>query len=115
VHLVSTVSARLKPGGSWAGLLDAAAPPGSVSGAPKSSALRILRSLEPISRGVYCGAVGWVDADRRVGRLAVAIRTFQWAHGRLHLGTGAGITWRSDPLREWDETELKVSRLLEVT
>ena len=58
--------------------------------------------------------VGWVDADRRCGTLAVGIRTFEWRQGRLHLGTGAGITWGSDPRREWDETELKVRTLLAV-
>jgi len=114
VHLVSTVTGRLQPGCGWAELLDASAPPGSVSGAPKSAALQIIRGLEPVPRGIYCGALGWVDADRRHGRLAVAIRTFAWAQGRLHLGTGAGITWGSRPAREWEETELKVSRLLEV-
>jgi para-aminobenzoate synthetase component I len=46
--------------------------------------------------------------------VAVAIRTFDWQQGRLRLGTGAGITWGSDPDREWDETRLKTSRLLEV-
>jgi para-aminobenzoate synthetase component 1 len=114
VHLVSRVRARLRPGCGWADLLAAAGPPGSVTGAPKSSALRIIGELEPTPRGVYCGAVGWVDGDTRRGRLAVAIRTFEWARGRLLLGTGAGITWGSDPQREWEETELKVSRLLSV-
>jgi para-aminobenzoate synthetase component 1 len=85
-----------------------------VTGAPKSSALRIIDELEPVPRGVYCGMVGWVDADRRRARLAVAIRTF-WAEGdRLHFGTGAGITWSSDPDAEWAETELKAERLLRV-
>lgn len=114
VHLVSVVAAELEAGRGWADLLAAAAPPGSVSGAPKSSALRIIGELEPAPRGVYCGAVGWVDADRRQGRLAVGIRTFSWSHGRLHLGTGAGITWGSDAEREWQETELKVRTLLAV-
>ena len=115
VHLVSVVEGELDDGCGWADLLAAAAPAGSVSGAPKSSALRIIGELEPVPRGVYCGAVGWVDADRRRGRLAVGIRTFAWSNGRLHLGTGAGITWGSDAEREWQETELKVSRLLTVT
>ena len=115
VHLVSTVTGRLAPGAGWPELLAATSPPGSVSGAPKSAALRIIGELEPSPRGVYCGAVGWVDADTGQGVLAVGIRTFEWRDGRLHLGTGAGITWGSDPAREWDETELKVSRLLEVT
>ncbi|HEX3907276.1 MAG TPA: anthranilate synthase component I family protein [Mycobacteriales bacterium] len=114
VHLVSTVEAELRDGLGWADLLAATMPAGSVSGAPKAAALEIIRSLEPEPRGVYCGAVGWVDADATRGVLAVAIRTFEWQEGRLRLGTGAGITWGSDPDREWDETRLKTSRLLEV-
>ncbi|MGH8970432.1 MAG: chorismate-binding protein, partial [Actinomycetes bacterium] len=108
------VRARLWPGAGWADLLAATFPPGSVSGAPKSSALRIIGELEPVPRGPYCGAVGWVDADRGTGCLAVGIRTFWLDAGRLCFGTGAGITWGSDPGREWEETELKASRLLGV-
>ena len=114
VHLVSRVSARLRPHAGWPDLMAASFPPGSVTGAPKSAALDAIRSLEPVPRGPYCGAVGWVDADRRTAELAVGIRTFWSTGGRLHLGTGAGITWGSDPDREWDETELKARRLLAV-
>ncbi|MFG2941443.1 chorismate-binding protein [Streptomyces sp. NPDC048282] len=116
VHLVSTVRGELRDGAGWADLLAAAFPPGSVTGAPKASALRIIEALESAPRGPYCGGVGWVDADRRTGELAVGIRTF-WidrAHGRLLFGTGAGITWGSDPDREWEETELKAARLLAI-
>jgi para-aminobenzoate synthetase component I len=112
VHLVSTVRGRLRPGAGWPDLLAAAFPPGSVTGAPKSSALRVIGELEPVPRGVYCGAVGWVDADRGTARLAVGIRTFWREGGRLCFGTGAGITWGSDPEREWAETELKAAWLL---
>ncbi|TDE09337.1 chorismate-binding protein [Jiangella asiatica] len=112
VHLVSTVSGRLLPGAGWPELFAAAFPPGSVSGAPKSSALAAIEALEPVPRGPYCGAVGWVDADTGEGELAVGIRTF-WADGGvLRFGTGAGITWGSDPEREWAETELKAERLV---
>ncbi|MFB8228321.1 anthranilate synthase component I family protein [Cellulosimicrobium sp. NPDC055967] len=115
VHLVSTVTGRLRPGlrggaSLWPALLDATFPPASVSGAPKSSALRIIDALEPVPRGPYCGAIGWVDGDEAV--LAVGIRTFWWADGVLRFGTGAGITWGSDPAREWEETELKARRLV---
>lgn len=114
VHLVSTVTGRLLPGlrgpGLWPALLDATFPPASVSGAPKSSALRIIADLEREPRGPYCGAIGWVDGDEAV--LAVGIRTFWWADGVLRFGTGAGITWGSDPAREWEETELKAHRLV---
>ncbi|MBW8487193.1 chorismate-binding protein [Actinomadura parmotrematis] len=114
VHLVSTVAARPAPGTGWADLLAATFPPGSVTGAPKSSALALLDELEPAPRGPYCGAIGWVDADSRRASLAVGIRTFWAEDGHLRFGTGAGITWASDPLREWRETELKAARLLEV-
>ncbi|MGC4956816.1 chorismate-binding protein [Actinomadura citrea] len=113
VHLVSAVRARLA-GGGWPELIAATFPPGSVTGAPKSSALRLLEVLEPVPRGPYCGAIGWVDADSRRGALAVGIRTFWAEDGLLRFGTGAGITWGSDPHREWRETELKAARLLEV-
>lgn len=119
VHLVSTVRGELAPQAGWPELLAATFPPGSVTGAPKVSALRIIDQLETVPRGPYCGGVGWVDADRGTGELAVGIRTF-WidraAPGgpSLRFGTGAGITWGSDPQREWAETELKASRLLKV-
>jgi len=116
VHLVSTVRGELPPDAGWPELLAAAFPPGSVTGAPKSSALRIIDALETVPRGPYCGGIGWVDADRGTGELAVGIRTF-WidrAEGLLRFGTGAGITWGSDPEAEWRETELKASRLLAV-
>ncbi|MFD4138337.1 chorismate-binding protein [Streptomyces sp. NPDC058572] len=119
VHLVSTVRGELARDAGWRELLAATFPPGSVTGAPKSSALKIIDALETAPRGPYCGGIGWVDADRGTGELAVGIRTF-WidrtpADGpRLRFGTGAGITWGSDPELEWAETELKASRLLTV-
>ena len=112
VHLVSTVRGRLRSDSSWRDLLAATFPPGSVSGAPKHTALRAIETIEPVSRGPYCGTVGWVDADSRRAQLAVGIRTFWRTGSTLHFGTGAGITWGSDPGREWRETELKASRLL---
>ncbi len=114
VHLVSTVRGRLRPGKGWADLLAATFPPGSVTGAPKIAALEVIAALEPVPRGLYCGAIGWVDADSGTGDLNVAIRTFWVEDGELHLGTGGGITWDSDPDGEWEETELKARRLLAV-
>jgi para-aminobenzoate synthetase component 1 len=114
VHLVSTVTGQLRPGVGWPEVIAATFPPGSVTGAPKLAALDVIAKLEPVPRGVYCGAVGWVDADRGVGDLNVAIRTFWIEHGRLHLGTGGGITWGSTPDGEWAETDLKARRLLAV-
>lgn len=116
VHLVSSVQGELRQGTGWAELLEATFPPGSVTGAPEERALHLLSQLEPAQRGPYCGAIGWVDADRKCAELAVGIRTF-WIDrraGLLRFGTGAGITWGSDPEREWDETELKARRLLAI-
>lgn len=117
VHLVSDVSGELRDGVGWAQVLAATFPPGSVSGAPKHTALQAIRDLEPVPRGPYCGAIGWLDADRGEAELAVGIRTF-WVEADpagqrwLRFGTGAGITWGSDPEGEWAETELKAARLV---
>jgi para-aminobenzoate synthetase component 1 len=116
-HLVTTVSGELRPGVGWSDILSATFPPGSVSGAPKSSALRVIADLETAPRGPYCGAIGWVDADTGEAEIAVGIRTF-WAERDatgarwLRFGTGGGITWGSDPAQEWAETELKAARLI---
>jgi para-aminobenzoate synthetase component 1 len=111
-HLVSTVRGRLASGQRWGELIGATFPPGSVTGAPKLASLDAIAALEPASRGPYCGAIGWVDADRKGGDLGVAIRTF-WIDGdRLHFGTGGGITWDSTPEGEWQETVLKAKRLI---
>jgi para-aminobenzoate synthetase component I len=118
-HLVSTVEGELIGPPDWGAILRATYPPASVSGAPKHTALQAIADLEPVARGPYCGMVGWVDADAGRAELAVGIRTFWWtgADGpddgaRLHFGTGAGITWDSDPDAEWAETELKARRLI---
>jgi para-aminobenzoate synthetase component I len=121
-HLVSTVTGRLRPGVGTGPLVRATFPPASVTGAPKPRVLQAIEDLEPVTRGVYCGAVGWIDAGelhqpppRHVAlELNVAIRTFQIVAGRTHLGVGGGITADSDPAAEWRETELKAARLLAV-
>lgn len=117
VHLVSAVSGRLRAGVGWGEVMAATFPPGSVSGAPKHTALQAIADLEPVPRGPYCGAIGWIDADAGTAELAVGIRSF-WAErdgaGRrvLRFGTGAGITWGSDPEQEWVETQVKSRRLV---
>lgn len=117
VHLVSDVSGELRDGVGWREVLDASFPPGSVSGTPKHTALQSIQDLEPVPRGPYCGAIGWIDADRDEALLAVGIRTF-WVDDDgsgsrvLRFGTGAGITWGSDPEGELHETELKAARLV---
>jgi para-aminobenzoate synthetase component 1 len=111
-HLVSTVRGTLRPEIGVGRLVAATFPPASVTGAPKPRVLQIIEDLEPVRRGAYCGAFGWVDPARGAGDLAVAIRTFTIVDDRTELGTGAGIVADSDPGAEWDETELKASRLL---
>lgn len=113
-HLVSTVTGTLRSGLGWADAIGATFPPGSVTGAPKIAAMASIERLETQPRGVYCGAIGWVDADNNRGDLNVAIRTFWIEDGALNFGTGGGITWGSDPNGEWLETELKATNLLAV-
>jgi para-aminobenzoate synthetase component 1 len=113
-HLVSTVRGRLRVGAGLAEVAAATLPPASVTGAPKPRVLQAIEDLEPVRRGVYCGAVGWIDAAGREADLAVAIRTFSVHSGGTDLGVGSGIVADSDPRREWDETCLKARRLLAV-
>ena len=109
-HLVSDIEGELLDGLTWKQIFTALSPPGSVSGAPKSSAVRTIADNES-PRGPYCGALGWVHGTR--AELSVAIRIF-WADDQLHFGTGAGITFSSEAELEWLETELKASRLIEI-
>jgi len=113
-HLVSTVRGRLRAGVGVGARLRATLPPASVTGAPKPRVLQIIEDLEPVRRGVYCGAVGWIDTECDAGELAVAIRTFTVTGEATHLGVGAGIVADSRPDAEWAETELKAARLLAV-
>jgi para-aminobenzoate synthetase component 1 len=113
-HLVSTVCARRRLDVGPSELIRATFPPASVTGAPKPRVLQIIEELEPCRRGVYCGAVGWIDTERDEGDLAVGIRTFTLTDDQTHLGTGAGIVADSDPGQEWEETELKVARLTSI-
>lgn len=109
-HLVSDVQGELLDDISWGQIFTALSPPGSVSGAPKSSATQVISDNE-IARGPYCGALGWVEGTQAV--LSVAIRTF-WKSAELNFGTGAGITWGSDATAEWEETQLKARRLISI-
>ncbi|MCF8551985.1 MAG: chorismate-binding protein [Candidatus Planktophila sp.] len=109
-HLVSDVQGELLDDISWSQIITALSPPGSVSGAPKSSALQVISENE-IARGPYCGALGWIEGNQAV--LSVAIRTF-WKDAGINFGTGAGITWGSDATAEWEETQLKARRLISI-
>ena len=110
VHLVSDVEGVLRDGISWSEILSSLQPPGSISGAPKSSAISVITQNES-PRGPYCGALGWVQGDQC--ELSVAIRIF-FKDTALRFGTGAGITWGSDPGDEWEETQLKARRLISI-
>ena len=112
-HLVSDITGRLSAGMSWSKILTSLLPAGSISGAPKSSALKLIKEIEKIDRGPYCGVIGWIDNDQAL--LSVGIRIF-WSHndGRINFGTGAGITWQSDAASEWEETQLKAKRLIAI-
>ncbi|QLL23564.1 anthranilate synthase component I family protein [Actinobacteria bacterium IMCC25003] len=111
-HLVSDVEGKLREGITWREIFEATIPPGSVSGAPKSAALSIIERNEG-ERGPYCGTLGWIHGDR--AELSVAIRSF-WTQGdsTIRFGTGAGITWGSDPAAEWEETQLKARHLISI-
>lgn len=111
-HLVSDVTGTVREEMRWSDIFSSTLPPGSVSGAPKSSALSIIESYEG-ARGPYCGTLGWIHGDR--AELSVAIRSF-WTTGDsvLRFGTGAGITWGSDAPAEWEETQLKARHLISI-
>ena len=105
-HLVTTVTGRLRRGADAFDLLAAAFPGGSITGAPKIRAMELIERLEPVRRGPYCGTLLWVGPDGRMGS-SILIRTFVADGERLTLHVGGGITWRSDPEDEWDETVAK--------
>jgi para-aminobenzoate synthetase component I len=102
-HLVSTVTGRLAPGRDAFDLLLAAFPGGSITGAPKIRAMQLLEGLEPVRRGPYTGAAGWIGPDGAM-QTSILIRSFVADGERLTLHVGGGITWRSDPAEEWQET-----------
>jgi para-aminobenzoate synthetase component 1 len=105
-HLVSTVTGRLLPGRDAFALLAAAFPGGSITGAPKIRAMHLIERLEPVRRGPYTGAAGWIGPDGAM-QTSILIRTFVADGRRLTLHVGGGITWRSEPAAEWDETVAK--------
>jgi anthranilate/para-aminobenzoate synthase component I len=106
LHLVSTVRGVLRPDVGLATLLEATFPGGSITGAPKRRAMEIIDELEPVIRGPYTGATGWLGAAGDLD-LAVAIRTALVSAGRLTLSLGGGIVADSTPESEWAETETK--------
>jgi para-aminobenzoate synthetase component 1 len=105
-HLVSTVTGQLAPGRDAFDLFAASFPGGSITGAPKIRAMELLEELEPVRRGPYTGALGWIGPDGAMAT-SIIIRTFVADGSRLSLHVGGGITYQSDPAAEWDETVAK--------
>jgi anthranilate synthase component 1 len=103
MHIVSNVTGRLTEGRDAFDVLRATFPAGTVSGAPKIRAMEIIAELEPVKRGVYSGAVGYVGWSGNLDT-AIAIRTAVIKDGTLHIQAGAGVVHDSIPLNEWEET-----------
>jgi anthranilate synthase component 1 len=103
MHIVSNVIGNIQPGMSAIDVLRATFPAGTVSGAPKIRAMEIIDELEPVKRGVYAGAVGYLSWSGNMDT-AIAIRTAVIRDGTLHIQAGAGIVADSVPANEWDET-----------
>ena len=103
MHIVSNVSGRLKDGLTAMDVLRATFPAGTVSGAPKIRAMEIIDEVEPVKRGIYAGAVGYLSWSGNMDT-AIAIRTAVIKDGVLHVQAGAGIVADSVPASEWEET-----------
>jgi len=103
MHIVSNVIGRLKDNLTAMDVLRATFPAGTVSGAPKIRAMEIIDELEPVKRGVYAGAVGYLSWHGNMDT-AIAIRTAVIKDNVLHIQAGAGIVYDSVPQNEWDET-----------
>ena len=110
-QMVSTIRGRLRADCDVVDLVKATFPPGSMTGAPKLAAMRILDGLEPVRRGVYSGAIGYFDV-RGGADLAVVIRTILLCGGCAYVHTGGGIVADSDPVAEWRESLDKARPLL---
>lgn len=111
-HTVATVEGILRPGVGTVDLLRATFPGGSITGAPKVRAMEIIDELEPVRRGVYCGAIGYLGFDGAID-LNIAIRTMVAVNGQVHFHAGGGIVADSDPQAEFEETLAKARALMQ--
>jgi anthranilate synthase component I len=111
MHIVSNVEGRARTGLDAIDVLKATFPAGTVTGAPKVRAMQIIDELEPVKRGLYSGAVGWLGFNGDMD-VAIAIRTAVLKDGKLHVQAAAGIVADSDPQAEWRETLHKMRALL---
>jgi anthranilate/para-aminobenzoate synthase component I len=112
-HLVARVDARLREGVGLAGLVAAAFPGGSITGAPKIRAMEILREVEPAARGLYTGSLFWLDDDGSTAS-SILIRSIVVISGQVRIGGGGGVVADSDPESEWMEANAKVRALTRV-
>jgi para-aminobenzoate synthetase component 1 len=110
-HLVATIRGRLRAEVSPLECLRAAFPGGSITGAPKIRAMEIIEELEPFRRGVYTGAIGWVDAHGNA-EWNIAIRTLLVKEGIAYFNVGGGIVADSDPAAEYEETLTKAAGMV---
>jgi anthranilate synthase component 1 len=111
MHIVSNVEGKLKPGLDALAVLRATFPAGTVTGTPKVRAMEIIDELEPVKRGIYAGAVGYIGYHGDMD-LAIAIRTGVVKDELLHVQAAAGIVADSVPESEWQETHIKAQALL---
>jgi para-aminobenzoate synthetase / 4-amino-4-deoxychorismate lyase len=105
-QMTSTVTGRLVSNVSLPALFQALFPCGSITGAPKISAMQRIEAIEPEPRGVYCGAIGYASPQGKTA-FNVAIRTLELRGGHGQMGIGSGIVWDSDPRAEYEECLLK--------
>jgi anthranilate/para-aminobenzoate synthase component I len=110
-HLVSTVEGRLRSDVTHFSAFASCFPGGSITGAPKFRAMEIIDELEPVSRGPYCGAIGYLGFNRE-SQLSIAIRTAICLQGAVHFNVGAGIVADSDASAEHEETLAKARGFL---
>jgi para-aminobenzoate synthetase component 1 len=110
-HMVSLVEGTLRSDVGLAELLEATFPGGSITGAPKIAAVDLIAAIEPVGRGASMGAIGRIHGNGDL-ELALTIRTFAVAGGRIHLWVGGGIVWDSDPAAEVAESLTKAAPLL---
>ncbi|HEY9544707.1 MAG TPA: anthranilate synthase component I [Solimonas sp.] len=111
MHIVSNVTGRLKEGFDALHALAATFPAGTLSGAPKVRAMEIIDEVEPVKRGIYGGAVGYLGWDGNMDT-AIAIRTAVIKDGYVHVQAGGGVVADSDPQAEWEETMNKAAAML---
>jgi len=111
MHIVSNVEGRLRPGLDALDVLRASFPAGTLSGAPKIRAMELIDELEPIERGIYGGAVGYLSYAGDMD-VAIAIRTGVVKDQTLYVQAGAGVVADSVPEMEWKETEAKMRAVL---